>query len=76
MERKRLTNVQLTPQEIQSYIELLQKTYDTYQTLTELRDKVRDVSQQLGRKRIYLTSYENTELWDILNKYEEDIEEI
>lgn len=76
MERIRLTNIPLTSQEINDYIELLQKTYDTYQTLTELRDKVREVSQQLGRKRIYLTSYENTNLWDILNKYEEDIEEI
>lgn len=76
MERKRLTNVQPTPQEIQSYIELLQKTYDTHQTLMKLRDEVKQQSCKLGRKRIYTISYENTPLWDILNKYEEDIEEI
>ena len=76
MEEERLTNVQLTPQEVKSYIELLQKVYDIYQTLMKLRDEVKQQSRKLGRKRIYLASYENTALWDILNKYEEDIEEI
>ena len=76
MGRKRLINIHLTPQEVKDYIKLLQKNYKTYQTLMEQRDKVREVSQQIGRKRIYLSSYENTNLWDILNKYEEDIEEI
>ena len=71
-----MTKVLLTPQEIQSYIELLKKVYDTYQNFMELRDEVRQQSRKLGRKRICLASYENTALWDILNKYEEDIEEI
>lgn len=71
-----VTKTLLTSQEVKDYIKLLQKTYKTYQTLMEQRDKVREVSQKLGIKRIYRTSYENTNLWDILNKYEEDIEEI
>ena len=70
------TKTLLTSQEVKDYIKLLQKTYKTYQTLMEQRDKVRELSRKLGIKRIYRTSYENTNRWDILNKYEEDIEEI